>query len=43
MYCSKCGNEIQDDAKFCIYCENKIKKNKPDHSKYERFQKSIED
>ena len=37
MYCSKCGNEIQDEAKFCIYCGNKIKKNKPDHSKYERF------
>lgn len=43
MYCSKCGNEIQDEAKFCIYCGNKIKKDKPYHSKYERFQKSIED
>lgn len=43
MYCSKCGKEIHNEAKFCIYCGNKIKKNKPDHSKYERFQKSIED
>ena len=37
MYCSKCGKEIHNDAKFCIYCGNKIKKNTPDHSKYERF------
>lgn len=37
MYCSKCGQEIQDDAKFCIYCGNKVKRNKPDHSKYEKF------
>ena len=37
MYCSKCGKEIHNEAKFCIYCGNKIKKNKPDHSKYERF------
>lgn len=37
MYCSKCGKEIHNDAKFCIYCGNKIKKNKPDHSKYEKF------
>ena len=37
MYCSKCGKEIHNDAKFCIYCGNKIKKDTPDHSKYERF------
>lgn len=37
MYCSKCGQEIQDDAKFCIYCGNKVKRNKPDHSKCEKF------
>lgn len=37
MYCSKCGKEIHNDAKFCIYCGNKIKKNTPDHSKYEKF------
>lgn len=22
MYCSKCGNEISDDSRFCKFCGN---------------------
>lgn len=28
MFCPKCGKEIPDDAKFCKFCGNEIKKNK---------------
>ena len=28
MFCPKCGKKIQDDAKFCKFCGNEIKKNK---------------
>ena len=24
MYCNKCGSNISDDSKFCIYCGNKV-------------------
>ncbi len=26
MLCSKCGNNIPDDSKFCVHCGNKIEK-----------------
>ncbi|MCC9260912.1 MAG: zinc ribbon domain-containing protein, partial [Methanobrevibacter woesei] len=28
MFCPKCGKKIPDDAKFCKFCGNEIKKNK---------------
>jgi DNA-directed RNA polymerase subunit RPC12/RpoP len=30
MYCSKCGNEIQDDAAFCAKCGAEIEQHRQD-------------
>lgn len=32
MFCSKCGKEIADDSKFCLYCGNQIQPNMPDQT-----------
>ena len=32
MYCAKCGKELKDTAKFCIYCGAKIRKSKSKRS-----------
>jgi len=33
MFCTKCGRELRDGAKFCNYCGSEIEKNSPDNSK----------
>lgn len=29
MFCTKCGKEINEDAKFCIYCGSQVKHTEP--------------
>lgn len=33
MFCKKCGNEIEDNAKFCNHCGSKVKKEKENNGK----------
>jgi DNA-directed RNA polymerase subunit RPC12/RpoP len=33
MYCLNCGKEIQESAKFCVYCGAKVTNSKPTESK----------
>lgn len=37
MFCNKCGNQIQDDDKFCPYCGNMNALAKPDNTQTDPF------
>ena len=29
MFCTKCGNKIRDDAKFCTFCGEPVRRPNP--------------
>lgn len=35
MYCRKCGNQIPNDSKFCIYCGEEVKTDETDNVNFE--------